>query len=67
MSGINHERQNTMARPRSKPLEINAETFAKLLDQKAEIEKEISKQQKRLETVKSDLKQFTKFLADLTK
>lgn len=58
---------NSMARPRTNPLKIDAETFAKLLAQKAEIEKEISKQQKRLETVKADLKQFTKFLADLTK
>jgi hypothetical protein len=56
-----------MARPRTNPLKIDAATFAKLLAQKAEIEKEISKQQKRLETVKADLKQFTKFLADLTK
>ena len=56
-----------MARPRTKPLETTPENFAKLLAQKAEIEKEIAKQTKRLETVKSDLKQFKRMIDDLTK
>jgi septal ring factor EnvC (AmiA/AmiB activator) len=64
---MNNERQNTMARPRTKPLETTPENFAKLLAQKSEIEKEISKQTKRLETVKSDLKQFKRMIDDLTK
>lgn len=56
-----------MARPRTKPLEVTPENFAKLLAQKQEIEKEIAKQQKRLEAVKTDLKSFKKMIDDLTK
>lgn len=56
-----------MARPRSNPLELNADNFTKLLAKKAEIEREIAKQQKKLEAVKNDLKQFKKFVDELTK
>jgi hypothetical protein len=56
-----------MARTRTKPLEITPENFMKCLAQKAEIEKEIAKQTKRLEAVKNDLKLFKKMVDDLTK
>ena len=56
-----------MARTRSKPLELNAENLVKLLNHKEEIEKEIAKQQRKLESVKGDLKLYKKIFDDLGK
>ncbi|MBE0546047.1 MAG: hypothetical protein IH623_32375 [Verrucomicrobia bacterium] len=56
-----------MARKRTKPLELNEDTFVKLLGQKREIEKEIAKQERKLANVKADLSKFKDFIAALSK